>query len=101
MTGSIVLEYKLHVQISTFGALWAKLPYLFPRNTLAGGFFQKWKSLYYGGILGLPEIAAIVVIIAVIIVSMIVVIVVVVNVLVGCLGVVIFMLPWRDALSSK
>ena len=52
VTGSIVLEYKLHVQISTFGALWAKLPYLFPRNTLAGGFFQKWKSLYYGGILG-------------------------------------------------
>ena len=50
--GSIVLEYKLHVQISTFGALWAKLPYLFPRNTLADGFFQKWKSLYYGGILG-------------------------------------------------
>ena len=49
--GSIVLEYKLHVQISTFGALWAKLPYLFPRNTLAGGFFQKWKSLYYGGLL--------------------------------------------------
>ena len=52
VTGSMVLEYKLHVQISTFGALWAKLPYLFPRNTLAGGFFQKWKSLYYGGILG-------------------------------------------------
>ena len=52
VTGSMVLEYKLHVQISTFGALWAKLPYLFPRNTLADGFFQKWKSLYYGGILG-------------------------------------------------
>ena len=50
--GSVVLEYKLHVQISTFGALWAKLPYLFLRNTLANGFFQKWKSLYYGGILG-------------------------------------------------
>ena len=51
--------------------------------------------------MGLPEIVAIVVIIAVIIVSVIVVIVVVVDVLVGCLGVVIFMLPWRDALSSK
>ena len=55
MTGSIVLEYKLHVQISTFGALWAKLPYQFPRNTLADGFFQKWKSLYYGGIPGVLQ----------------------------------------------
>ena len=51
--------------------------------------------------MGLPEIAAVVVIIAVIIVSVIVVIVVVVDVLVGCLGVVFLMLPWRDALSSK
>ena len=50
--GSIVSYYKSHVRTYTSGARWAKLPYLFPRNTLADGFFQKWKSPYYGGVLG-------------------------------------------------